>query len=251
MTKRLSFLPPLLIAVVLLSAAGCSEPAEAPQHGDMSPAKPSTAGQEDADFGLRLALLEGHLIVGRELVDAGQPQNAGPHFGHPVRELYGDISPVIDARHGVQFRNELVVLEATVGVQPGSETFKTRFAKVMSEIHDARVLIPAPVLASDDYTLRLVADIAMTASQEYRNAIIAGKIGSLVEYHDARGFIFYATQLLKERETSPNPKIRDAIATIARLRLIVSALNPPATPVASDAQFEAEAAHLREIIAAT
>ena len=245
MKKRLAVLPVLLIAVAL---SACSRPAAAPAHKDMAMETPPSSGQEDADFGLRLALLEGHLVIGRELIDAHQTQNALPHFGHPVRELYGDLSPVIEARHGVQFRTDLVVLESTAGLQPDSDTFRTRFATALTRVHDARALIPAPMRASDDYTLHLVSDIATTASQEYRSAIIAGKIGSLVEYHDARGFISYATLLLKDHAASDNPKMKEAIAAIARLQVMVAALDPPTTPAATDAQFEAEAARLRDLV---
>lgn len=238
----------LLIAAAL---AACSKPAEAPKapaaHDGMAMESPAASGQEDADFGLRLALLEGHLMVGRELIDARQTQNALPHFGHPVRELYGDMAPVIDARHGTQFRTELVVLETTAGLQPDSETFKTRFATAMTKVKEARALIPAEMLASDAYTLRLVSDIATVASQEYRNAIVAGKIGSLVEYHDARGFISYATLLLKDHAATTNPKLADAIATVEMLQTMVAPLDPPATPIATDADFEALATHLRDL----
>ena len=46
---------------------------------------------DDVDFLFRLGMLEGHLIVGHDLLQAGQPALAAPHFGHPVRELYDDI----------------------------------------------------------------------------------------------------------------------------------------------------------------
>lgn len=242
----------LLALSAALAIAACSKPAEAPKdapaHGAMKMESPASTGQVDADYGLRLALLEGHLIVGRELIDAGQTQNALPHFGHPVRELYGDLQPVIEARKGVQFRTDLVVLETTAGLQPGTETFRTRYATAMQKVRDARALIPADLAGSDAYTLQLVSDIATTAAQEYRNAIIAGKIGSLVEYHDARGFMQYATVLLKEHEASTDPRMKDAAATVAKLLAIVAPLDPPATPIGTDADFEALAAHLREIV---
>ena len=250
---------PAVLAALVLSVAGCSKPAETPrgaaQDAPMAMKESPNAsapaeGREDADFGLRLALLEGHLMVGRELIEAGQTQNALPHFGHPVRELYGDLAPVIEARHGAQFRNDLVLLETTAGLQPNTETFRTRFAAAMAKTHAARGLIPEAVASSDAYTLQLVSDIATTASQEYRNALIAGKIGSLVEYHDARGFMAYTTALLKDHAASADPKMKDAIATVARLMAMVAPLDAPNPPLATDTQFEAEAAHLRDLVKA-
>ena len=212
-------LPVALLVAALLSSAGCSKPAPAPKDAPMamneSPAAASrpAEGREDADYGLRLALLEGHLLIGRELIEAGQTQNALPHFGHPVRELYGDLAPVIEARGGAQFRNDLVLLETTAGLPPSTAAFRARFAAAMDKTHAARALIPDALMKSDTYALQLVSDIATAAAQEYRNALIDGKIGSLVEYHDARGFMTYATALLEDHAGSADPKMKDAIVS--------------------------------------
>lgn len=53
----------------------------------------------DTDFLFRLGMLEGHLMVGHELLSADQTALALPHFGHPVRELYDDIGPYLDQHH--------------------------------------------------------------------------------------------------------------------------------------------------------
>ncbi len=53
---------------------------------------------DDVDFLFRLGMLEGHLIVGHDLLKAGQPALAAPHFGHPVRELYDDIEGYVAAK---------------------------------------------------------------------------------------------------------------------------------------------------------
>ena len=45
----------------------------------------------DFQFALTLALIRGHLLVGDELVKAGQWDAAMPHFLHPTEELYGGI----------------------------------------------------------------------------------------------------------------------------------------------------------------
>lgn len=240
-------------ALAVTSLAACSQPAAPPppahegaSHGAMEES-PEAAGGEDASFALRLALLEGHLMVGRELIEANQARNATPHFGHPARELYGDIGPVVEKRGGVQFQKELVVLEATASAAPNSPEFRTRYDAAMAKAREARALIPAELQASDDFQLRLVSDIATVASQEYRNAIVAGKIGSLIEYHDTRGFIEYAQALLKARASSDNPKIKEATAIVDKLMTFVAPLMPPETPIATDAQFEAEVTRLRDL----
>ena len=208
---------------------------------------PETGGGEDADFGLRLALLQGHLQIGRELLDAGQQENAIPHFGHPVRELYGDIRPVIAARGGEQLEGDLVRTESLAVLNGESPDFAASFDASMAKVAAARALIPAATLNTDAYALRLAADIAGVAAQEYRNALVGGRIDSLIEYHDARGFIFYAADMLAERESS-DPRMAEAARIVGELRSFVEPLNPPDPPRADDAQFAAKAAELRALV---
>ncbi len=231
-----------VLSAVFLAA--CSQPASAPTALDESPDATAPAGfsQEDADFGLRLALLEGHLMIGRELIQAGQTENALPHFGHPVRELYGDIRPVIAARNGEQLEGDLVRLEALAALKPNTEEFNAAYQAVMTKVAAARALIPEGTLTSLAYCTHLASDVAATASQEYRNALVAGRIDSLIEYHDARGFIFYATDLLAAYPQAP-AGVREALA---RLHTFVAPLNPPNPPLATDTQFEAQASAVRE-----
>jgi hypothetical protein len=228
-------------AIAALSACQPQPAAEAPAEA------PADTAKENADFGLRLALMEGHMIVGRELLEAGQSQNAIPHFGHPVRELYSDMLPVIAARGGEQFDRDLVALEG-MAAQGMSPAFATAYDAAMVKVHNARALIPADVQASDAYTLQLAADTVTTASQEYRNAIVAGKIGSLIEYHDARGFIFYISDLLAAHHGS-DPRLAQVAALIAELKTGVAPLNAPDPILLTDAQFEEKAAAIRQIVA--
>ena len=189
-------------------------------------------------------------MVGRALIEAGQKDNAIPHFGHPVRELYGDLRPVIDARHGAQFQGELVALESLAVLKGASPEFDTAFAAAMAKVAAARALIPAERLNSDAYVLRLISDTATTASQEYRNALIAGRIGSLVEYHDARGFMFYASDVLAAHHGA-DPRLVQAAAIVGEIKAFVEPLDAPNPPRATDAQFEEKAAALRTLVGAS
>ncbi|MEJ0060347.1 MAG: hypothetical protein WDM79_12570 [Terricaulis sp.] len=238
------------VLIVCLALAACS-PAAPPPAGhnmDESPTASSGPGQVDADFGLRLGLLEGHMMVGRELIEAGQKENALPHFGHPIRELYGDLRPVIAERGAEQFEGDLVRAESLAALDGDTPEFRTAFDAAMAKVVAARATIPTETWNSDAYTLRLVSDLATTASQEYRNALVAGRIDSLVEYHDARGFMFYAAALLAAHQSS-DPKLADAARIIGELKAMVEPLNPPNPPRATDAQFEAKAAELRALLA--
>jgi hypothetical protein len=239
----------LLILAALVAVSACGQPVT---KGSGAPPVPDAAAvaRENADFGLRLGLIEGHLAVGRELMAAGQTQNALPHFGHPVRELYSDMLPVIASRGGEQFDRDLVALEGMAVSEGNSATFNAAFDAALAKVRAARSLIPAETWASDEYILGIVADTATTASAEYRNAIVAGRIDSLIEYHDARGFIFYLGDLLSAHQGA-DPRLEQARTIVAELRAFVEPLNPPNPPRATDAQFEEKAAALRALIGRT
>ncbi|MBX3429925.1 MAG: hypothetical protein KF779_10110 [Hyphomonadaceae bacterium] len=238
-------LPALAFAMSLaLVACGQREPTH-----DMSPSAPANAAREDADFAMRLILIEGHLQVGRDLMEAGQTQNALPHFGHPVRELYSDMIPVIVHRNGQQFDRDLIALEGLAAQQQNSETFRSAFDAALAKVHAAHDLIPAEKWASDEFVLGIVADTASVAAQEYRNALVAGRIDSLIEYHDARGFVLRLSDLLAAHHGS-DPRLAQAAAIVAELRGYVGSLTPPDPPSATDAQFEQKAAELRALVGA-
>ena len=210
-------------------------------------APPVDTARQDADFGVRLALLEGHLTVGRELLEAGQTENALPHFGHPVRELYSDMLPVIATRGGQQFDRDLVALEG-LATQGRTPAFAPAYDAAMAKVRAARALIAADRLNSDAFTLQLIADVATAAAQEYRNAIVAGGVGSLVEYHDARGFVFYISDLLAAHR-GDDARLMQVAALVAELKTYVEPLNPPDPIRATDAEFEAKAAAIRAVAA--
>lgn len=241
----MKFLAPLFAALTLaLAACGQSETAQ-----DAAPAAAEDTARVDADFAMRLALIEGHLMVGRELIEAGQTQNALPHFGHPVRELYSDMIPVIVRRGGEQFDRDLIALEGLAAQENNSATFRTAFDAALAKVRAARALIPAEKWSDDAFTLGLIADTAGVASQEYRNALVGGRIDSLIEYHDARGFIFYLSDMLANYQGT-DPRLAQARTTVAELRAFVEPLNPPNPPLATDVQFEEKATALRALAGA-
>ena len=242
----------LAFTLALSLAASCGPPAQAPEapagHGASGhDESPESAGDENASFGLRLALLEGHLMIARELLDNGQQENSIPHFGHPVRELYGDIRPVIQARGGEQIEGDLIRAESLAVLNGESPEFAAAYDAALLKTRAARALIPADVWNNDEYQLRLVADIASIAAQEYRNALVGGRIDSLIEYHDTRGFMFYAADLLASRQSS-DPRIAQAARIVGELKALVEPLNPPNPPRADDATFTAKVAELRALL---
>jgi hypothetical protein len=226
-----------------LAAAACAPAAPPPQ------AHEAGVTQVDADFALRLGLLEGHLMVGRQLLEAGRKDDALPHFGHPIHELYGDLRPVIAARHLEQFDRDLVTAEAEAAARGDTPAFQASLQSALAKVVTARRSIPQQEWSSDDFTLRLIADVTTAASEEYRNAIVGGAIGSLVEYEDARGFVLYADSVLAAH-SSTNPEIAQARVLVGELKAFITPLLPSGAPLATDAQFEEKAEALRALLKA-
>jgi hypothetical protein len=254
---------PILAALAVLALAACQKPA-GPDAAAPAPAAPPAdmpmkggevamthdAGpgwnEPDAKLFFQLALLEGHLRIGRELVEAGRYQQALPHFGHPVRELYGDIRPLLQRRNVPQFYRDLVRLEALAAGSPGSPEFRATFDKVMQETRAARASIPVEMQAKSAFRLRIAANVLRTAAQEYRNAVVAGKVENAVEYHDARGFVFYARDLIAADQGGA-PYMQAALKVLDQVKAGVAPLDPPRTPILTPEQFDAMAAELEAI----
>lgn len=203
------------------------------------PQQQAASPQTDADLAFRLGLLSGHLRIGRELVAAGQTRDALPHFGHPVRELYGDLRPVLSDRNVPQFDRDLITLESIAAGQPRSSEFAAQFDRVQGEVAAARASIPAQTLRSEAFILSLAADLASAAGQEYRNAFIVGRIGSAVEYHDARGFIAYAVGSVRSQDAaSSTERTRGALQALTAIQARLAPLNPPNPALATPDEFD-------------
>lgn len=201
---------------------------------------------DDVDFLFRLGMLEGHLIIGGELLDAGQQPLAMPHFGHPVRELYDDIADTVIEKKLPPFEHDLIALEAAVAAAPRDPATKQKFAAVIAILHRARETAAPALRDSVPEMIRICADTVDAAAGEYGEALDRGRIASIVEYHDSRGYLAYVAQELDRLNTEAAPADRSLIerfrAVLARAQWIVAPLLPGATPRASLAAYRGIAA---------
>lgn len=207
---------------------------------------------DDADFLFRLGLMEGHLIVGRDLVQADRPKPALPHFGHPVRELYDDIKDYLAAKKLPPFDTQLIALEAQVTKAPKSPATAAKFDQVIAAIHRARDATPAEVRASVPAMIGICADTLEAAAGEYGQSIEKGKIESLVEYHDSRGFVSYLDQELGRLDAQANGESDRGLiarfkAVVAKAQVIVAPLLPPDRPIKPVSEYRAIAAEARHL----
>jgi hypothetical protein len=202
---------------------------------------------EDADFLFRLGMMEGHLIVGHELLQAKQVPLALPHFGHPVKELYEDLSPYLKAHKFPAFDKDLIALEAAATAAPAAPATEAKYKTVIATLHKARALAPAAFRASLPQMIKVCADTIDAASGEYNESIEKDKIASVIEYHDSRGYLAYVAQEVGDLRNSHKDTTSQALldrfaAVLAKAQAIVSDLMPPPTPKATIAEYRAIAA---------
>jgi hypothetical protein len=60
---------------------------------------------KDVDYMTKLALMKGHMMVAQELLDLQKPEQAEPHIGHPVEEIYADVEDQLSERNVKPFKD--------------------------------------------------------------------------------------------------------------------------------------------------
>jgi hypothetical protein len=241
-------LVPALAALMLASAVPPVAAAEAPAMLQLA-----SAQQDDAGFLFILGLMEGHLAIGHELIQADKPKLGLPHFGHPVRELYDDLRDELAKRHVADFEDALADLEAAVAKAPRAAETEAKYQAVVAAVARARASVPASVRQSVPEMIKICADTLEAAAGEYGEAIDKGRLENLGEYHDSRGFVGAVTRQVAELENG-NPAAQDAEmigrfkAVLAKVQAIVAPLLPPSTPPKSAAEYRAIAHEAQAVV---
>ena len=152
---------------------------------------------EDVEYMTNMALMKGHLLVAKELLDKDQPKQAEPHIGHPVEEIYGDVEGQLKKRNVKEFKSTLDGLHDLVKAKPKDAKVATSLTASMAAIDQAITAIPAEKLQKPEFVLAVINGVLDTANEEYSAAIAKGKIVEDIEYQDSRGFVIYAQDLYK------------------------------------------------------
>jgi len=202
---------------------------------------------DDTDFLFRLGMLEGHLIIGHDLILAHQPALALPHFGHPVRELYDDMADYLAAKKFPQFDQQLAELETAVKTAPESADTEAKYQAAIVMVHKARNLAPPDLRASVPEMIKICSNVMDAASGEFGESLERGRISVIVEYHDSRGYLEYVAQQLNDLKAAhPDSRSQDTFArfkaVLAKAQWIVEPLLPGPTPRASVGDYRAIAA---------
>jgi hypothetical protein len=194
-----------------------------------------TGEAKDVDYMTKLGLMKGHMLVAKELLDLKKPDQAEPHIGHPVEEIYADVEDQLQERKVPDFKKQLMSLQDLIKSKPNDPQLSTQFEAAMKAVDQAIAALPETQRQSPKFTLQVINGLLDTANSEYGAAIANGKILAAIEYQDSRGFVTYADTLkngISEQLTKQNSEAQKAITdTMTQLKTAWPSPIPPTAPV--------------------
>ncbi len=208
----------------------------AQSHSHSSTKLTMSEASEDVNYLVNLGLIKGHLIVAKELLELGEAEQAEPHIGHPVEEIYGDLEDQLSERGVPQFKQTLTNLHDWVKLKPNDPELWTHYNAAIAAVDQAIAELPDSQQQSPAFVLEVINHILATASAEYTAAISNGHIHEEIEYQDSRGFVLYVKNILypsieatlAEENPAANSQIK---ATLAELETAWPSVLPPNSPV--------------------
>ena len=189
----------------------------------------------DLDFAVRIAQIRGHLLVGDELVKESQWSGAYPHFRHPTEELYGKLRGRLKEYNVPPFEAALKALSNVVRAKKGGDDYARARKTVMDALAAADAGLKAKQAKWESFTVETALETLKSATGEYEEAVVKGRIAKPVEYQDARGFVLQAESMIESVAPSLEKKDADALAharaALAELKKAFPGAMPPKTPV--------------------
>jgi len=190
-------------------------------------------------FGLRIAQLRGHLLVGDQLVNEKQWNAALPHFLHPTEEIYASIRGQLKEYSVPPFEAALKVLADTVKRKKGGADY----AKALAAVQDALAKADAGMKGKNpkwvSFQVEAALELLKSAGGEYEEAVVKGRIGKPVEYQDARGFVWQAAAIIDgvagDLEKTGPEALKRTRTHLAELKAVFPTAMPPKQPVKSHA----------------
>jgi hypothetical protein len=235
--------------IVIAQHGGHEQPDPKKEAGEGNEGKGLANLPPELAFAARIALLRGHLLVGDELVRQQQWNAALPHFLHPGEEIYADIKDQLADYNVPPFDAALKTLSDVVKRKRGGDDY----AKTLKAVNDALVAADAGMKAKQKdnwpgFVVEAAVEALKTATGEYQQAVVGGKIAKPVEYQDARGFIFQADRMIES--VAPDLQKKDATA-LAQVRAGLTELKkafpsamPPRIPVKDHAAVLGDVARI-------
>lgn len=190
---------------------------------------------KDVDYMVKLGLMKGHMLVAKELLDLQKPDQAEPHIGHPVEEIYVDVEDQLNERKVKEFKTVLVNLQDLIKSTPNDPKMATTYATAMKAIDEAIKALPEAQRQSPGFVVQVIDSLIQSASTEYTAAIANGKISAAIEYQDSRGFVVYANELYKgvaSQMAKSNPETHKIMeAKLSELLKAWPSATAPSVPV--------------------
>lgn len=199
--------------------------------------------------GLHLArgieMIRGHLLIGGELIEAGRWTDALPHFLHPEEEIYGSLRDDLKAFSLGPFQTALKSLSQTVKAKN-----KEAYARARAAVEERLAAAESAVLAKEEnkpyFVIETALETLQQAADEYEEAVEKGRIANVVEYQDARGFVFEIDRLVGTVADALSAKNADAAkairASLDDLKATFPTPMPPQKAVKDSSQFLAAVA---------
>ena len=232
------FLVALTAAIFIISC----QPSPSPDTSSVSSPEQSAAIEpmSDVEYTSALGLMKGHLIVAKELLDLGEPEQAEPHIGHPVEEIYGEIEDELTRRNVPEFKSTMNQLHDLVKTAPQSPQVVDKYQVGIKAIEDAITAVPEEQRQSPKFVLEVITKLLEPAEEEYKAAIANNRIVEEIEYQDSRGFVFYAESLyekIAQEIQQKNPQVHQTIvSSMKELKTAWPSPIPPEQPVMAPEQ---------------
>ncbi|NEQ80893.1 MAG: hypothetical protein F6K26_11750 [Moorea sp. SIO2I5] len=197
-------------------------------------------------YAASLGLMQGHLLVAKELLDQGTPAQAEPHLGHPVDELYDLVEKQLREYDAPEFREELDYIYKLAKYKPANPEIQTGYENSVKAIDSAINKLPPEELQSPQFLDQVIYEMLHTAEVEYKAGIANNKVVARIEYQDARGFVFYTEGFYEEfyKNTWPNSSLISS--SIKNLKKAFPSVNPPEPPTLSPSDFSEEVDKLKQ-----
>jgi hypothetical protein len=241
---RLKYVSAVLSLMVLMGCNSAQQTTTSnPESHNAAHTGQSATGPKDADERLLIGLgfMKGHLIVAKELLDAGKLELAEPHVEHPAVENYAKVEDELIARKVPEFKTALNQLHELVKAKSKKDAITTQYQAAMQGIDRAIASIPAAKRQSPQFVMQVVNRLLKGAGKEYEAAIANGKITEAIEYQDSKGFIVFSEQLyqgIAKGMNQENPqKNKTVLASFAALKKAFPTVVPPASPVMTTDQM--------------
>ena len=197
-----------------------------------------TGEAKDVDYLTKLGLMKGHMLIAGQLLKLNLPDQAEPHLGHPVEEIYVDIQEQLPERKVPEFSSSLTAVQDLVKSKPKDPKVATEYSSAMSGIDKAIAVLPANQIQSPEFVLQAMTEMLDTAASEYTAAISGGKITAAIEYQDSMGFVTYVKDTMfksiEAKLTQQNaPLAKDLRSKLDNLSKAWTQPVPPNVPVVS------------------